>query len=812
MSFKVTARTILQLGAELISSDAVAFYELIKNAFDAGSQRAEINVVCRISHDSIVVLREMLAEAGEESDAGNALSSNSADDIRDMIKTEIDLGAPDAVEFARLVEKARNLTELKPLLDEANYIDIRDTGEGMSLNDLSDIYLTIGTRSRLEQREQQKVSAKSRPILGEKGLGRLSTMRLGSRLKVITSRSGEARWNVLEVDWSMFSHESDKLIEEVPVTPRRGEKKPDHESSGTTIHISGLESGWSRDKLEQVARDEFSRLTDPFVARSRYPITVRFNGNVVPIPSFDKLLFQYAHAIVNAELRFDVAKKPHLIGSIDYTNRGRKKTFELDEVALISITKSPLVVIEHLGPFSLQFYWFNRRLLTKAGGVPDHQRVKNLVNQWAGGLMVYRNGFRVHPYGSPEDDWLALDRRALAAPGYKVNRRQVMGKVDISARDNPRLVDQTNREGLRDNEEKAALVAILQHILIGEFRNFLDAVDAEVNAREVLSFDEVEERVVIQEKRIDENLLALVNRHPEVTKDKEVVNAIQNAADNIRVLMKEATLMAEEYDKGRTQLVHLAGLGLMVEIIGHELARATAHAIRTLDASDKSGLPPDVLSLFGTLKEQLKTLERRIRVLDPLSTSGRQVKETFDLVAWVEEILTTHQAQFERHGIKYELCIEPEGSRPSLIVKAVKGMIVQILENLISNSVYWLKQQQRLERAFRPRITIVVDVSTKEVRFTDNGPGISPVRREEVFQPFVTTKPPGEGKGLGLYISREIAEYNGALLYLSDDRPVRRDSLNTFVLALESKSNDGNADGTTKSLPTGRGASRQLRD
>ncbi|MET0462742.1 MAG: sensor histidine kinase [Chitinophagaceae bacterium] len=802
----------MQLGAELISSDAVAFYELIKNAFDAGSPRAEISVVCRISHDSIVVLREMIADAEEEAEGGNATPSNVIDDIRDLLKTEVDPGSPGAADFARSVEKARALDELKLLLDEANYIDIQDTGEGMSLDDLSEVYLTIGTRSRLEQREQQKSSAKSRPILGEKGLGRLSTMRLGSRLRVITSRTGEARWNVLEVDWGMFSHESDKLIEEIPVTPHRGDKKTDPALSGTTIHISGLESGWSRGKLEQVARDEFSRLTDPFVPRSRYPITVRFNGNVIPIPSFDKLLFQYAHAIVNARLRFDVARKPHLVGSIDYTNRKREKTFELDEVALVSITKSPSIVIEHLGPFALQFYWFNRRLLTKAEGVLDHERVKNLVNQWAGGLMVYRDGFRVHPYGSPEDDWLSLDRKALAAPGYKVNRRQVMGKVDISASGNPRLVDQTNREGLRDNEEKAALVAILQHILTGEFRTFLDAVDADVNAREVLSFDEVEERVVIQEKRIDDSLLTLVKRHPEVTQDKEVVNAIQNAADNIRGLMKEASQMAEEYEKGRTQLVHLAGLGLMVEIIGHELNRATAHAIRTLDTSDKEGLPPNVISLFSTLKEQLRTIEKRLRVLDPLSTSGRQVKEPFDLISWVSEILTSHRAQFERHRIKYDLRVEPETARPSLMVKAVKGMFVQILENLISNSVYWLKQQQRLDRAFRPQITVVVDVSAREVRFTDNGPGISPARRDEVFQPFVTTKPPGEGKGLGLYISREIAEYNGASLYLSDDRPVRRDSLHTFVLALESKNNDGNANGTTKSLPTGRGTSRQLRN
>src|SRR5207253_9585898 len=65
--------------------------------------------------------------------------------------------------------------------------------------------------------------------------------------------------------------------------------------------------------------------------------------------------------------------------------------------------------------------------------------------------------FRVNPYGDPEDDWLDLDRRALASAGYKVNRRQIIGKVEISSILNPGLVDQTNREGIRDSEEKQAL-------------------------------------------------------------------------------------------------------------------------------------------------------------------------------------------------------------------------------------------------------------------------------------------------------------------------------------------------------------------
>ena len=82
------------------------------------------------------------------------------------------------------------------------------------------------------------------------------------------------------------------------------------------------------------------------------------------------------------------------------------------------------------------------------------------------------------------------------------------------------------------------------------------------------------------------------------------------------------------------------------------------------------------------------------------------------------------------------------------------------------------------------KLMIEIDCSQMAIRCSDNGPGVLPGIREEMFQPFVTTKPPGEGKGLGLYVSREIAEYHGATIEMSDRRTTHPDRLNTFVLSL----------------------------
>jgi signal transduction histidine kinase len=77
-----------------------------------------------------------------------------------------------------------------------------------------------------------------------------------------------------------------------------------------------------------------------------------------------------------------------------------------------------------------------------------------------------------------------------------------------------------------------------------------------------------------------------------------------------------------------------------------------------------------------------------------------------------------------------------------------------------------------------------VNCTEHQIRFSDNGPGVEPDRLEDIFLPFVTTKPAREGKGLGLYIAREIAQYHGGKLYLSDKTTIHPRALNTFVFEL----------------------------
>jgi signal transduction histidine kinase len=789
--FKVAARTILHLGSELISSDEIALYELIKNAYDAKSKEVNIDVNIGFPHQRYKHLRILLLE--QKNNKGQNVSNRVVNEFREKIISQINADAPFAERLKQDFSDADSLDKLIETLDAANYIRIKDMGHGMTLDDLNDVYLTIGTRYRYQERERQgklfdredTIKKSIRPVLGEKGVGRLSAMRLGQRLEVKTKKAGQKNWNYLYIDWSQFSHESDEFLEAVDaVKLQKGNEVTDPSVSGTVLTVTALSSEWTAKKLEDIARDEFSKLTDPFIPQSRYPIKLRFNNEEVRIPRFDKLVFELAHAYTEAEFSID-GGRPRLEGKVNYLlhKKSKKFLYTQDDLLALCNLETP-ATLKSLGPFKMMFYWVNRRLIRGIDGIGNQQQLRDLVARWTGGLMVFRDGFRINPYGGENDDWLDLDKRAFGSGGFKLNRRQVIGKVDISTYANPALIDQTNREGIQNNEEFDKLRILLKVILFNEFKLFTDFIDKEIKTIDRVSLKLLEERLEVEEEAVTENLNFLVKEF-RIPRNSAAIKSLEESVEKIKDLLVKAKDLAEMHEDDKSKYLHLAALGLLAEIVVHELNRSSANVIASLKEIEKEELSSAVESQLNTLLAEMKTLQKRLRIFDPLSTRGRQVKESFDIVSWIDENMSAHKSQFGRHNIKLNFTVRPVEDG-KLYIKAVKGMIVQILENLVDNSVYWIKEYKKTHTHYKPKITVEIDTTSSKLYFSDNGPGIPPERAEEVFLPFFSTKPFKLGKGLGLYISREIAEYNKAKLYLSGKKN-DLGNLNTFVLELSNE-------------------------
>ena len=97
-----------------------------------------------------------------------------------------------------------------------------------------------------------------------------------------------------------------------------------------------------------------------------------------------------------------------------------------------------------------------------------------------------------------------------------------------------------------------------------------------------------------------------------------------------------------------------------------------------------------------------------------------------------------------------------------------KGKLIQVVDNLMLNSEYWLREAHDRGDVADPQITVRVDPPF--VTVSDNGLGIDPGIEPYLFQPFVTTKPRKIGRGLGLFIVRELLDSSGCSISLSQDR------------------------------------------
>ncbi len=791
--FKITARTVLELGSELISTDIIAFYELVKNAFDAKSKSgAEIQFHIVMRRNAYLRIRDQAVEMSGTNSGSKRPNevANLLGELLNSVSKQLDVtaGIELADEFNSVVAPSKSIREFIANLDRAyrdlNKIIILDSGSGMSLEELSTNYLTIGTPSR--KREVDKAIANKEaktPFLGEKGIGRLSAMRLGDRLVLTTARKSDLRYNKLDIDWRDFN-DINAMIEDIEVEPTVGNKKMDPAWSGTTLEISDLAEDWTSGRIQGLADYEFARLTDPFVDLKMRPrIALVWNETRLSIPWMHAELIKASHAVFRGKYTI-TENGPELRVDLEARDLGYKHPLEKDSITLtlpdleglLSGTHEnlPTSALTSVGEFDFEAYWYNRKNLTSIDTIGNQKAVRDLLRKWSG-ISLYRDGFRVFPYGEDEDDWLGLDRKALGRPGYVLNKTQFVGHVRISRSKNPGLIDQTNREGLRATPEQGVFVNLLQHVVRDMLWSFFRGMDRKYKSSPV-DLSNVKAEISSLESRAKNALSRVRKLIPK--DDLDTIDELEHTFVEFKELVSRAQIRAEQVEDDSRQMLQMAGVGLMVEVVAHELARATEGALHALEGLRGKDLPAEVRAKLDTLKAEMKSVSKRLRVLDQMSVSGRQRAEVFDIGGLLEDLKEGHAVQFARHGINMKIH-KPTGP---LRVKLIKGMVVQILENLISNSIYWTQMRVAKESKYVPIIDVRITADPLTIYFKDNGQGISPDHREKVFEPFWSLKEKSKRRGLGLFIAHENAQHLEGNIILSEKSDSVTGRLNTFII------------------------------
>jgi len=761
------------MGAELITSDDVALNELIKNAFDARSPRVKVEIQSFADLDALALLEEQIRhnkvtqqEAIERVD--KAIAPDLSATQRSDLITRLHAFLEDRTEFVNNLNKFRAEQSLQ----------VSDNGMGMSADDLSDRFLVIGTPGKLLAK--RAAGPNDLPILGEKGIGRLSMMRLGNLATVRSTQKGSDRWSRINFQWDRFD-DPNLFLDKVEVNVEDA-GVADVSRQGTEIEIRELSGNWTHEKVQLFIQRYMRRLQNPFSRENRpYPIDIVLNGKRQPIASLPGWLERVAQ--FKAEIVFDPSgidgTKQVLRRSLQWKDSTSPETRAWEMVELTQQLALPAETFLRLGPLVANCLWFNRQMLS---GTVEMTRteISEELNHWCGGFALYRDNFRVGKTGGMEDDWLEWDSGALRAKGFALNRYQTIGSINISSANNPYLIDSANRERLVSCPEQSLLKSLLGDVIVKDLRLHINAV-REAEAKIAIAEESTTETLKKSEETLKKTIRAVEEIGKQLPKEQrhtivEIREALQGQIEYVKTI-KNSLSMARET---KVELLELANIGLVVEIVIHELARLTERTGELLIDLQKKEGKGDVVQLVDSLRSQIIATNKRIRTVDAMSPSGRHRKEIYDAIAQTKTIAAGFENRFKRHGVNLEITLDGGLANGQLNVYMVKGLIAQTLENLLTNAVYWLQQGVKDGEKER-RILIEIDSKALTISVTDNGPGVDPKYAKEIFKPYYTTR--RKGKGLGLYIASELVDYHGGRLYM-DDHAEDDGRLRTFTIEL----------------------------
>lgn len=734
------ARLLTMLGEQLIRNEQIALAELIKNAYDADADWVKISFI------------DFDIKEGSDS-----ISINST---------------------------------------EKSKIRIEDNGCGMTEDVIERSWMNPATPNK-KTRNSDERSAKKRILQGEKGIGRFAILKLGRKIGITTRPLGTENHIEYFIDYDLSKYDDDFLTEDgknkelfidnisINVESREPSLINDRiisingkpfvdNNHGTCIEISGLKGSWDYGKIKEVYEDTLKLkpiFSELIKKEEKFPFEIGFEINgrssyLVDTES-ERLnnLLKENTVITIKDGKFNEKKR-----EFTYKLNGTPQKLTLNDPRLAGLSvfkeyflKDTLfdnkeVKATDCGNFNFNFYIFDfvadketRYYLSKVE--------KDLIKKHR--IYLYRDGIRVAPYGDPDNDWLETDKkRATGRTGDYLSNDQVVGFVDITKKGNPKLRDKTNREGLIEEGSSMRDFIMLLHSFLLFIRQHPYKQYQEQNR---------------QKKEQETKKLQVVQ-----SKFDELKNVISNNSAALALhseLVKSYQIEKDFYEKRLETTEELAGVGLSVETSSHDMMMMLLKSIDSLDSvikeiSYNSLFDTDIEKELHSIRGMLSFVTDQMKDIQLLFRSSKQRRREIRILDILQKVEKIYARSLKRNNITYK--VHKIGS--PIAVKCTDAVLLQVLINLFDNAIYWLSVIDSNDK----RIEITLDGDNKQVIFSDSGPGIYEDDKPYIFEAFYSGKE--EGRGLGLYIARQLLRRLGYDIYISEIQSENKLSGANFVI------------------------------
>ena len=634
-------------------------------------------------------------------------------------------------------------TEINLIINSyENYIIIQDNGKGMNRNDIENKWLFV---AHSEKKDSDKVYA------GSKGIGRFSCDRLGTKLKLISHKDDEV--SKLEIDWGEFEKDSLIKFEELDVTYTRLDVVEDSfiQKSGTILNISNLRDTWDLNRVNKVV-EALQRLVNPFVDDGKININVKYISSSSGIAEFDEYIRNDIATVLDKKTIYVecyIKEKEISISLYD-----KEKIIYSFKIENNTILKDIYFKIYYMS-FAAKY---------------NFTKIMKTTPKDYGSIFLYKNNFRIFPYGEVDFDAFGLNLRKTQGYNRYLGHRELLGWINITDSENY-FNEVTSRDrGFVTNSYTIELEKVYMEFVHRPLESYAQLINFGSSDIDEIETDDTEaiQKLIRRFKKYKFTVNPIVYELPKIAQPLEKkfellddVNTSSSEKKEIQKNLKQAAVELRKENqevKKEKQRIYKENSRLKNEI-----------EIKEKIILNKKPARQDMLfhELGKAGKELTATLQKMIRLMTPeeyekFSDSIYKIRRTSDKLSSIKKQILRLNFESFSNLENIELKSYLKSYVDNLIDDTVKlnvslgiGELYQsinvydfgtLLDNLIINA------QDRNAKD----IHIFFDEDNKIMHFTsDTGPiDIEPI--ENIFNIGVTSK--RRGTGLGMYICQQICK------------------------------------------------------
>lgn len=698
--------------------------------------------------------------------------------IIELVKNSYDADA----ENVNIVFKQYTHSNGEPYLN----IIVKDDGHGMSPDIIKTAWLVPATKNKYVK----KRSPSGRYYLGRKGIGRYASSILGNNFNLISIDKNSIETSI-KLNWSDFNKY--EFLQDVPIELDVHESK---NHSGTTINITDDNmdiSVWNENSFFKLIK-ELKLLVSPLQDvnindNSKLPFNIFLSIDIpnnphncdnVKIEPFDLQNFY------NYRLFGKISKN----GSIDltYENTCEKviQREDIKEIIPLPMDSS----YNYCGDIYIDFRVFDRdpsdiqNISEKSKSLFDKfylgkLQTRQLLNEISG-IKLYRNNFRIRPYGEIENDWLNLDKERVQNPSLRIGNNQICGQVVISSEEESNLIESSSREGLKENSNYRGLIYILKNVInriesrrfsyrknSGKGRSAKKISDIIDNLPDFNQLTYDIDNIIKSNESINDKSNKVIDIISQVeVKAKQTINDLQ---DIIAIYQGQATL-------GKIIMVVLHEGRKPIQWLNNHVNRIEKYIPILKSDPNNDIILNNILSTLSDNVNYTKMLSDLFERIEPLSIKSKKKKQMFNLSTEIRKSINIFENEINNNNININF------QEININLNGYPEDIVSTFTNLIENSIYWLTNLNNPIKEIS--ISINQNSDFIEIIYQDNGPGIKKefIENQIIFDPQFTTK--NKGTGIGLSICGESITRNDGSI-----KAVYSETGALFIIKLEKEKN-----------------------